>query len=180
MRIQRLPVADARVLGECIYKVQTQLAPVSGAVFKQALRVRAYNRTPFVQTFLWWANVATRVHEGYQSFFPPDVYYVASHHYARKLQQAEARIDYFATSLPTMLLFEDDLQFRQETTALFLQAQAQLGLDRHARAKSLLATVLRRDPNHAAARRTCCEKRGGAAGIHQRLRIVAAWGEIVW
>ena len=43
------------------------------------LKVRAYNRTPFVQTFLWWANVATRVHEGYQSFFPPDVYCVADH-----------------------------------------------------------------------------------------------------
>ena len=37
------------------------------------LKVRAYNRTPFMQTFLWWANVATRVHERYQSFFPPDV-----------------------------------------------------------------------------------------------------------
>ncbi len=43
------------------------------------LKVRAYNRTPFVQTFLWWANVATRVHEAYQSFFPPDVHYVADH-----------------------------------------------------------------------------------------------------
>ena len=43
------------------------------------LKVRAYNRTPYVQTFLWWANVATRVHEAYQSFFPPDVYYVADH-----------------------------------------------------------------------------------------------------
>jgi tetratricopeptide (TPR) repeat protein len=43
------------------------------------LKVRAYNRTPIVQTFLWWANVATRVHEAYQSFFPPDVYYVADH-----------------------------------------------------------------------------------------------------
>src|SRR6201994_151158 len=43
------------------------------------LKVRAYNRTPWVQTFLWWANVATRVHEAYQSFFPPDVYYVADH-----------------------------------------------------------------------------------------------------
>ncbi|MGH7941830.1 MAG: DUF5107 domain-containing protein, partial [Limisphaerales bacterium] len=29
------------------------------------LKVRAYNRTPLVQTFLWWANVATRVHEAY-------------------------------------------------------------------------------------------------------------------
>jgi tetratricopeptide (TPR) repeat protein len=43
------------------------------------LKVRAYNRTPLTQTFLWWANVAARVHEGYQSFFPPDVYYVADH-----------------------------------------------------------------------------------------------------
>ncbi len=43
------------------------------------LKVRAYNRTPFVQTFLWWANVATRVHEAYQSFFPPDVHYIADH-----------------------------------------------------------------------------------------------------
>ncbi|HWD18341.1 MAG TPA: DUF5107 domain-containing protein [Verrucomicrobiae bacterium] len=71
--------------------------------------------------------------------------------YAQKLQKAPARVDYFATSLPTMLLFADDLQFRQETTALFLQAQAQLGLGKKARAKKLLQTVLRRDPNHALA-----------------------------
>ena len=43
------------------------------------LKVRVHNRTPLAQTFLWWANVATRVHEAYQSFFPPDVYYVADH-----------------------------------------------------------------------------------------------------
>ncbi|HZT23713.1 MAG TPA: DUF5107 domain-containing protein, partial [Verrucomicrobiae bacterium] len=43
------------------------------------LKVRVCNRTPFVQTFLWWTNIATRVHEAYQSFFPPDVYYVADH-----------------------------------------------------------------------------------------------------
>ena len=43
------------------------------------LKARVSNRTPLVQTFLWWANVATRVHEAYQSFFPPDVYYVADH-----------------------------------------------------------------------------------------------------
>lgn len=43
------------------------------------LKVRAYNRTPFVQTFLWWANLAARVHEAYRSFFPPDVTYVADH-----------------------------------------------------------------------------------------------------
>jgi tetratricopeptide (TPR) repeat protein len=43
------------------------------------LKVRLYNRTPYQQTFLWWANVATHVHEKYQSFFPPDVRYVADH-----------------------------------------------------------------------------------------------------
>jgi len=43
------------------------------------LKVRLYNGTDFVQTFLWWANVAVRVHEDYQSFFPPDVRYVADH-----------------------------------------------------------------------------------------------------
>ena len=43
------------------------------------LKVRVYNRTPLVQTFFWWANAAIRVHEGYQSFFPPDVHYVADH-----------------------------------------------------------------------------------------------------
>ena len=71
--------------------------------------------------------------------------------YAQKLQKAEAKIDYFATSLPTMLLFDDDLQFRQETTALFLQAQARLGLGQKAEANKLLSTVLKRDPNHALA-----------------------------
>jgi tetratricopeptide (TPR) repeat protein len=43
------------------------------------LRVRLFNRTPYLQTFLWWANAAVKVHEDYQSFFPPDVYYVADH-----------------------------------------------------------------------------------------------------
>jgi tetratricopeptide (TPR) repeat protein len=43
------------------------------------LRARLYNRTPFTQTFLWWANVAAMVHDQYQSFFPPDVRYVADH-----------------------------------------------------------------------------------------------------
>lgn len=71
--------------------------------------------------------------------------------YAQRLQKSTAKMDYFATSLPTMLLFDDDLQFRQETTALFLQAQAQLGLGRKTSAKALLRSVLRRDPNHALA-----------------------------
>ena len=42
-------------------------------------KARVYNRTPFVQTFLWWANVGVHVHDQYQAFFPPDVTYVADH-----------------------------------------------------------------------------------------------------
>lgn len=43
------------------------------------VKVRLHNRTLQTQTFLWWANVATRVHEQYQSFFPKDVRYAADH-----------------------------------------------------------------------------------------------------
>ena len=71
--------------------------------------------------------------------------------YAKKLGRAPAKIDYFATSLPMMLLFDNDLQFQQETAALFLQARANLGLGQKADAVRLLATVLKRDPNHALA-----------------------------
>jgi tetratricopeptide (TPR) repeat protein len=72
--------------------------------------------------------------------------------FGENLKSETAKIDYFATSLPTMLLFEDDLQARQETAAQFLQAQAFLGLGETARAKALLKTVLQRDPNHALAK----------------------------
>jgi len=53
-----------------------RLAPDSALV---ELRVRLFNRTPYLQTFLWWANAAVKVHADYRSFFPPDVHYVADH-----------------------------------------------------------------------------------------------------
>jgi len=71
--------------------------------------------------------------------------------YALNLSKVEAKIDYFATSLPTMLLFDDDLQRRQDTTAMFLEAQARLGLGQKSQAQRLLANVLKRDPNHSPA-----------------------------
>jgi tetratricopeptide (TPR) repeat protein len=40
---------------------------------------KLYNRTPFAQTFLWWANPAVKVNNDYQSIFPPDVYAVFDH-----------------------------------------------------------------------------------------------------
>ena len=56
--------------------VGIRLRPGSAVV---EARVRLVNRTPHAQTFLWWANVAVRVHDRYQSFFPPDVTFVADH-----------------------------------------------------------------------------------------------------
>jgi len=53
-----------------------RLTPESALV---ELRVRLFNRTPYLQTFLWWANAAVKTHEDYRSFFPPDVHSVADH-----------------------------------------------------------------------------------------------------
>lgn len=71
--------------------------------------------------------------------------------YAQTLARTPARIDYFATSLPTMLLFDDDLNARQQTTAWFLRAQAEFGRGRRAEARRLLRRLLQRDPSHAGA-----------------------------
>jgi len=43
------------------------------------IKVKLYNRTPFSQTFLWWANPAVKVNDAYQSVFPPDVNAVFDH-----------------------------------------------------------------------------------------------------
>lgn len=71
--------------------------------------------------------------------------------YAVQLAATPAKIDYFATSLPTMLLFDDDLQVRQENTARFLKAQSAAGRENFEEATKLLEEVLRIDPNHAMA-----------------------------
>ncbi|MDD4991207.1 MAG: DUF5107 domain-containing protein [Paludibacter sp.] len=43
------------------------------------IKVRLFNRAPFPQTFLWWANPAVVVHDFYHSVFPPDVHAVFDH-----------------------------------------------------------------------------------------------------
>ncbi len=42
-------------------------------------KVRLFNRTPFPQTFLWWANAGVPIHDQYQVIFPPDVHYALYH-----------------------------------------------------------------------------------------------------
>lgn len=43
------------------------------------IKGKLFNRTPFPQTFLWWANPAVKVNDHYQSIFPPDVHAVFDH-----------------------------------------------------------------------------------------------------
>ena len=64
--------------------------------------VRLHNRTDRSQTFLWWANVAARSHDQYQSFFPDDVGFVADH--ARRAISAFPRADrpYYGVDYPRL------------------------------------------------------------------------------
>ncbi len=85
--------------------------------------------------------------------------------YARQLACSEARINYFATSLPAMLLFNDDLAKRNAITALFLEAQASIGLGFAKRGHRLLGRVLQLDPSHANASDFLAELRTQSALI---------------
>ena len=108
----------------------------------QDMRVRAFSEMTYFSARAWEClGQEKKAQKLYRSLL----------HYAQDLGQTEAVIDYFATSLPTMLLFQDDLQLRQTSLALFLEAQARLGLGERSKARAVLHTVLRRDPNHALA-----------------------------
>lgn len=43
------------------------------------VNVKLFNRTPFPQTFLWWANPAVKANDHYQTVFPPDIHAVFDH-----------------------------------------------------------------------------------------------------
>lgn len=60
----------------------------------------------------------------------------------------EPKVDYFATSLPAMLLFHEDLSKRNRVEALLLNALASEGLGDRAKAVTLLRDALTEDPNH--------------------------------
>jgi len=71
--------------------------------------------------------------------------------FAQGLGRSAATVDYFATSLPALLLFDDDLQQRREATAQLLTAQAETGLGHPEQAAPLLVEVLQHDPSRFAA-----------------------------
>jgi tetratricopeptide (TPR) repeat protein len=67
---------------------------------------------------------------------------------AQQQARAEVRIPYFATSLPTMLLFDDDLTERSRQEAGYLEGLALLGRGRRRAARSCFEAVLATRPEH--------------------------------
>ena len=65
--------------------------------------------------------------------------------------QAEVRIPYFATSLPTLLLFHDDLSQRARQEALYLEGLALLGQGQRRKARGRLTRLLESQPDHLGA-----------------------------
>ena len=63
----------------------------------------------------------------------------------------EPKIDYFATSLPNLLLFDEDLAKRNRVEALLLSALAREGMGKRLEAESLFRKVLAEDQNQLAA-----------------------------
>ncbi|MCL3860818.1 DUF5107 domain-containing protein [Actinotalea sp. K2] len=68
-----------------------------------------------------------------------------------RLAATPATVDYFATSLPSMLLFTDDVQELQDTTVLLLRAQVAALHGELAQADALAAEVAVREPGHVRA-----------------------------
>ena len=70
---------------------------------------------------------------------------------AIELEQEAPKIEYFATSLPAMLLFEEDLVKRNRVAALYLRGQGFAGLEQYREAEEALTALLEIDRNHAGA-----------------------------
>ena len=69
----------------------------------------------------------------------------------RKLNE-EVRIDYFATSLPLLLVFEEDLEKRNEWESKYIIALSEIGLGNVPEARALLKSVLTLNVMHYGAK----------------------------
>ncbi|HMI03524.1 MAG TPA: DUF5107 domain-containing protein [Pedobacter sp.] len=62
------------------------------------------------------------------------------------------KVDYFAVSLPNLLVFEDDLSIRNKAHCYFIQGLGYQGLEKIAEAKDAFSNVLVLDPEHLGAK----------------------------
>jgi tetratricopeptide (TPR) repeat protein len=72
--------------------------------------------------------------------------------YGKEHMNDEIRIDYFAVSLPDLLIFEDDLSVRNRIHVLFLQGLGHLGLRQLNQANNLFEQVLKLEAAHLGSR----------------------------
>ena len=63
----------------------------------------------------------------------------------------QIEIEYFAVSLPNLLIFEDDLSFRNQLNCYYLQGLGYLGLERYEQAELCFKEVLKADNSHVGA-----------------------------
>ncbi|WP_340032858.1 DUF5107 domain-containing protein [Paenibacillus sp. FSL K6-1122] len=71
--------------------------------------------------------------------------------YAERHMHDHIRMDYFAVSLPDFLVFDDDLDQRNEEHCRYIRALGLLGLGRISEAELELERVLEKNPNHQGA-----------------------------
>jgi tetratricopeptide (TPR) repeat protein len=68
--------------------------------------------------------------------------------YGQQHLHDEVKIDYFAVSLPDLLIFEDDLTIRNQTHCYYMMGLGYLGLNKIEEARECLEKVLARDAMH--------------------------------
>jgi tetratricopeptide (TPR) repeat protein len=71
--------------------------------------------------------------------------------YAEKHLFEEVKIDYFATSLPNFLVFEDDLNIRNQVHCRYMRGLGLIGLEKYGQAAAELEEAVRLDFNHQGA-----------------------------
>jgi tetratricopeptide (TPR) repeat protein len=72
--------------------------------------------------------------------------------YGNEHMHDETSIDYFAVSLPNLLVFEDDLNARNKTHCTFMLGLGYLGLEKYKEAKAAFISVLQSNAEHAGAK----------------------------
>src|SRR5437868_14520882 len=72
--------------------------------------------------------------------------------FGKRHLQDQIEIDYFAVSLPEFMVFDDDLDLRNEINCRYLMGLGLLGLGKFGKASLVLMNVLKLDPAHLAAR----------------------------
>lgn len=69
--------------------------------------------------------------------------------YAKKHLNDHVTIDYFAVSLPDLMIWEDDLDKRNKIHCLYMQGLGLLGLDKKAEAEAVFESVLSEEKSHS-------------------------------